>query len=145
MTVIQIFDPPFCGNVCDDSAFTCNHLILHLAARQKEKAMGSITEVVQTVKDPKSTIRSMNEDTAATKHEELEQLNYDFALPKSVESEIASTPPPGRKSSMNFKDDNNLSRFSSYEERNNKSSRKSGMTSFKGYFVYHLLLFKFDQ
>ncbi|KAK2407806.1 Phototropin-2 [Trifolium repens] len=95
--------------------------LIRYDARQKEKAMGSITEVVQTVKDPKSIIRGMNDETDATKHEELDKLNYDFALPKLVESENTSTPPS-----------NHMSRFSSYEERNNKSSRKSGITSFKG-------------
>jgi hypothetical protein len=118
--------------LCDDSDFTCSRVFSHLPARQKEKAMGSITEVVQTVKDPKSIIRGMNDETDATKHEELDKLNYEFALPKLVESENTSTPPS-----------NHMSRFSSYEERNNKSSRKSGITSFKGYlFIY--LFFKCD-
>lgn len=121
-----------------------NHVIFHLPARQKEKALGSITEVVQTVKDPKSIMRSMNNDhdTATSKlHENQEKLNFDFVLPKSVESignTSSSTTTTGRqKTSLNFQGDNNMSRVSSYEERNN-SSRKSGRVSFKRYLFISL-------
>lgn len=100
--------------------------------------MGSITEVIQTVKDPKSTIRGKNDETSTTLHEEQENLNHEFALPKSVESVNAGTP-LGRHTPFNFHgDSNNISRFSSYEERN-KSSRKSGV-SLKGYFINLLTL-----
>ncbi|CAK8562050.1 unnamed protein product [Lathyrus sativus] len=104
--------------------------LIRYDARQKEKAMGSITEVIQTVKDPKSIIRGKNDDTSTTLHEEQENLNHEFALPKSVESVNAGTP-LGRHTPSNFLgDSNNISRFSSYEERN-KSSRKSAV-SLKG-------------
>ncbi|XP_058768185.1 phototropin-2-like isoform X1 [Vicia villosa] len=104
--------------------------LIRYDARQKEKAMGSITEVIQTVKDPKSTIRGKNEDTSTTLHEDQENLNHEFALPKSVESVNAGTP-LGRQTPLKLHgDSNNISRFSSYEERS-KSSRKSGV-SLKG-------------
>jgi len=142
MTVIQTIEPFFEILCDDDSNFACNRVISHLLARQKEEAMGSITEVVQTVKDPKSIIRGKNDDDTATiLHEEPEKLNHDFVLPKSVEP-VNATTIPGRQTPLKFQGDNNMSRFSSYEERN-KSSRKSGITPLKGYFVYYLL-FKFD-
>ncbi|CAI8608681.1 unnamed protein product [Vicia faba] len=100
--------------------------LIRYDARQKEKAMGSITEVIQTVKDPKSIIRGKNEDTSTTLHEEQENLNHEFALPKSVESVNAGAP-LGRQTPLKLHgDSNNISRYSSYEERN-KSSRKSGV------------------
>lgn len=106
--------------------------LIRYDARQKEEAMGSITEVVQTVKDPKSIIRGKNDDTATIMHEEPENLNHDFVLPKSVEPVNAGTT-PGRQTPLKLHgDNNNMSRFSSYEERNNKSSRKSGITPLKG-------------
>ncbi|AET03431.2 putative protein kinase AGC-RSK-2 family [Medicago truncatula] len=106
--------------------------LIRYDARQKEEAMGSITEVVQTVRNPKSIIRSKNDDTATIMHEEPENLNHDFVLPKSVEP-VNDTTTPGRQTPLKFHgDNNNMSRFSSYEERNNKSSRKSGITSLKG-------------
>ncbi|XP_057419673.1 phototropin-2 isoform X2 [Lotus japonicus] len=95
--------------------------LIRYDARQKERAMGSITEVVQTVKNPKSTIRAKNDDTS-TKHEEKEKMNYDFALPKLVETGITSTP-SRQTSSLNFQGDH-VSRVSSYEGRS-KISRKS--------------------
>ncbi|XP_061351920.1 phototropin-2 isoform X4 [Gastrolobium bilobum] len=101
--------------------------LIRYDARQKEIALGSITEVVQTVKDPKSIIRAMNDDTA-TKHAEQEKFNIDFALPKSVE--IGNTSAPGRQTSLNFQDD--ISDLSSCQDRS-KSSRKSGRISFKSF------------
>jgi phototropin len=143
MTVMQTVEPFFEILCDDDSNFTCNNVISHLLARQKEEAMGSITEVVQTVKDPKSIIRGKNDDTATIMHEEPENLDHDFVLPKSVEPVNAGTT-PGRQTPLKLHgDNNNMSRFSSYEERNNKSSRKSGITPLKGYFVYYLF-FKYD-
>lgn len=106
--------------------------LIRYDARQKEEAMGSITEVVQTVKDPKSIIRGKNDDTATIMHEEPENLDHDFVLPKSVEP-VNVTTTPGRQTPLKLHgDNNNMSRFSSYEERNNKSSRKSGITPLKG-------------
>lgn len=84
-----------------------------------------MTEVVQTVRDPKSIIRAVNDDTAS-KHEE-----FDFVLPKSVETGSTST--PGRQTSpLIFNGD--ISRVSSSQDRS-KSSRKSGRISFRRYFL----------
>lgn len=99
--------------------------------------MGSITEVVQTVKNPKSTIRAKNDDTS-TKHEEKEKMNYDFALPKLVETGITSTP-SRQTSSLNFQGDH-VSRVSSYEGRS-KISRKSE----KGYWFIHISALVFNN
>lgn len=79
-----------------------------------------------------------------TKHEEQEKLLNDFVLPKSAESENTGT--PGRKASLNFQGANNVSRVSSYEERN-KSSRKSARVSFKRYlsFIYFLYMLSIIQ
>ncbi|KAK7250683.1 hypothetical protein RIF29_33271 [Crotalaria pallida] len=105
--------------------------LIRYDARQKETAKCSMTEVVQTVRDPKSIIRSKNDDTA-TKHEEQENFNLDFVLPKSVETGNSRT--PGRQPSpLNFQGD--ISRASSTQDRKIKSSRKSGRsssTSFRG-------------
>ena len=90
--------------------------------------MGSITEVVQTVKGPKCISRAMNDETA-TKHEEQEKFNFDFVLPKSAE--VGSTSTLNRQTSpQNFESD--ISRLSSYQDRS-KASRKSGRISLKGY------------
>ncbi|MED6119127.1 Phototropin-2 [Stylosanthes scabra] len=104
--------------------------LIRYDARQKERALGSITEVVQTVKDPKSSSRPMIEENA-TKLEEQEKLDFDFALPKSVEAGntskfIKQTPPKNSET--------DVSRLSSYEERS-KVSRKSSRASFKGFKV----------
>nr|AML78336.1 putative LOV domain-containing protein [Helwingia japonica] len=86
--------------------------------RQKEKALGSITEVVQTLKHPRPHIESMNHDTTS-KHEE-DNLNLNFMLPGSAEIQDMST--PGRQTpQLDF--GRNLSRSSS------KKIRKSGRVS----------------
>ncbi|KAE9614519.1 hypothetical protein Lal_00012211 [Lupinus albus] len=105
--------------------------LIRYDARQKETALCSMTEVVQTVKDPKSIIRARIDDTA-TKNEEQEKPNFDFVLPKSVETGHTSL--PGRQPSpLNIQGD--ISRMSSTQDRKSKSSRISGRTpslSFKG-------------
>lgn len=73
---------------------------LDVSARQKEKAIVSITEVVQTVKNPRS--RAISHDTTRKK-EDLEKFNLDYVLPKSVE---AATNTPGRQTPLqDLKDD----------------------------------------
>ncbi|KAK4754824.1 hypothetical protein SAY87_008581 [Trapa incisa] len=52
-------------------------------ARQKEKALSSITEVIQTVKHPHSHIR------AVSKNEEIEEFKLGDHLPKSTEQDDA--------------------------------------------------------
>ncbi|XP_019424314.1 PREDICTED: phototropin-2-like isoform X1 [Lupinus angustifolius] len=104
--------------------------LIRYDARQKETALCSMTEVVQTVKDPKSVVRARNDDTSNNLVEQ-DKVNVDFVLPKSVETRNTST--PGRKpSSTNIQSD--VSRLSSTQDRKSKSSRKSGRnssTSFK--------------
>lgn len=113
----------------------------HVSARQKDKALGSITEVVQTVKHPQSHIRTISHDAttnkihirtmshdATNKIEEHEKFNLDYALPISAESENKST--PGRQTpQVDYKVD--VSRTSSVQE-DGKSSRKSGRNSLMG-------------
>lgn len=84
--------------------------LLH-TARQKDKALGSITEVVQTVKHPRSHIES-----------EKDKLNLDYMLPISAEAESINT--PGRQTPQ-------LNCSSSIQDSSNKS-RKSERTSLKG-------------
>nr|AML78632.1 putative LOV domain-containing protein [Codariocalyx motorius] len=98
--------------------------LIRYDARQKDKALGSITEVVQTVKDPKSTIKDKDDDTA-TKHEEQEKLNFDFVLPKSAD--IGNTSTPGRQTSPL-----KIQRISASQDKS-KTSRKSGRISLKGF------------
>jgi len=85
--------------------------------------MGSITEVVQTVKDPKSIINKRNDDTAS-KQEEEEKMNLDFVLPKSADAGNTST--PGRQPSPL-----NIQSMSSNQEKSRTS--RSGRISLKGY------------
>nr|AML79019.1 putative LOV domain-containing protein [Gompholobium polymorphum] len=96
--------------------------LIRYDARQMERALGSITEVVQTVKDPKSIIRAMNDDTS-TQHEEQEKLNFDFVLPKSVET--GNTSSHYRQTSLNF--------HMSSCQNSSKTSRKSGGNSFMSF------------
>nr|AML78795.1 putative LOV domain-containing protein [Bituminaria bituminosa] len=96
--------------------------LIRYDARQKEEALGSMTEVVQTVKNPKSIINDRNGDTA-TKPEEQQKFNFDFVLPKSAD--IGNTSTPGRHASPL-----NVQRISSSQDKS-KTSR-SGRASFKG-------------
>ncbi|KAK7386611.1 hypothetical protein VNO78_26945 [Psophocarpus tetragonolobus] len=96
--------------------------LIRYDARQKEKALGSITEVVQTVKDPKSSASDRSGGTAI-KHEEKEKFNLDFVLPKSAD--IGNTSTPGRQASPL-----NLQRMTSSQDKSRTS--RSGRISFKG-------------
>nr|AML77505.1 putative LOV domain-containing protein [Bauhinia tomentosa] len=102
--------------------------LIRYDARQKERALGSIREVVQTVKDPKSIFRSMSHDTTR-KHEEQQKFNFDFALPKSIELESTSTPST-LTPQVDFQDD--ISDMSLSKDRS-KKSRKSGRISFMSF------------
>ncbi|KAF5443676.1 hypothetical protein F2P56_036213 [Juglans regia] len=99
-------------------------------ARQKEKALGSITEVVQTVKHPESHVQAMIHDTSSY-HEEWENFNLDYILPKSAETQNTNTPNRQNRWSDSRGD---VSQSSSCQEAD-KKSRKSGrisLMSFKG-------------
>ncbi|KAG6415592.1 hypothetical protein SASPL_123005 [Salvia splendens] len=92
---------------------TClrNLTLLIASVRQKEEALGSITEVVQTVKDPKLQIAS----------------NLDYMLPVIAESDTKST--PGRRT-PELGGKSSLTRSGSHQETN--KSRKSTRVSLLG-------------
>nr|AML78729.1 putative LOV domain-containing protein [Kerria japonica] len=69
--------------------------LIRYDSRQKEKALGSITEVVQTVKHPHS---HSNHETASSNHEQQDGLNLDYVLPKSATIGNMST--PGRQTPL---------------------------------------------
>ncbi|XP_022944466.1 phototropin-2-like [Cucurbita moschata] len=89
----------------NDKALRPNGLpksLIRYDARQKERAMGSITEVVQTVKNPRSHYRAMSHDTTRKK-EDLEKFNLDYVLPKSI---LAANATPLRQTpQQNLRDD----------------------------------------
>ncbi|KAK3412880.1 phototropin-2 [Eucalyptus grandis] len=99
--------------------------LIRYDARQKEEALDSITEVVQTVKHPRSHIRSISNDV---KNEEQERFNLDSFPPKSIDTEKLST--PGRQTPL-VDHASNLLRTSSIQEAE-KKSRKSARISLPG-------------
>ncbi|KAL6963560.1 Phototropin-2 [Sarracenia purpurea var. burkii] len=107
----------------NDKALRPNGLpksLIHYDARQKEKALGSITEVVQTVKHPRSYMQSV-------KHEE--EFNLDSILPKPAEIENMNA--PGRQTpQLNSRID--VPRASSSQEFG-KKPRKSVRISLMGF------------
>nr|AML77201.1 putative LOV domain-containing protein [Digitalis purpurea] len=102
--------------------------LIRYDARQKEEAMGSITEVVQTLKDPKSQIKSQSHNTVA--NSDHEKLNLKYLLPGSAEMDTIST--PGRQTPR-LDPGSNLSRTNSRQDisKSRKSTRVSLM-GFKG-------------
>nr|AML77151.1 putative LOV domain-containing protein [Verbena hastata] len=96
--------------------------LIRYDARQKEEALGSIIEVVQTLKDPKSHKRSKSLDCVAKT--DSEKLNLDYMLPGPAKGT------PGRQT---FAVDSKieLSRSSSRQDTINKS-RKSTRISLMG-------------
>ncbi|KAL3516311.1 hypothetical protein ACH5RR_023213, partial [Cinchona calisaya] len=100
-----------------DNAIRPNGLpqsLIRYDARQKEKALGSITEVVQTIKHPRSHIRSMSHDT--TPKFESEKFNLDYLLPGPAVTENVAT--PGRQTPC---------------KNSNKKTRKSARISLMGF------------
>nr|AML76928.1 putative LOV domain-containing protein [Lindenbergia philippensis] len=113
----------------NDKALRPNGLpksLIRYDARQKEEALGSIIEVVQTLKDPKSHIRSHSHDTVVKS--DYEKLNLDYMLPEPAHVENKAT--PGRKTTE-FDLKSNLARSGSRQEASNKS-RKLSLMGFKG-------------
>ncbi|KAJ7980604.1 putative Serine/threonine protein kinase [Quillaja saponaria] len=103
--------------------------LIRYDARQKEEALGSITEVVQTVKHPRSHIQAMSHDTTS-KNEKPEEFHLDFVLPMPVETETSSM--PGRQIPQ-LDSNNNVSSMGSCQDK--RKSRQSGRISlmrFKG-------------
>lgn len=80
------------GFLCE--CYFTSHCLVHVSARQKEKALGSIVEVLQTVKHPHSHIHNASRETTKN-HEEPDNMNLDYVLPKSAG--IANMSTPGRK------------------------------------------------
>ncbi|KAL5856313.1 hypothetical protein ACOSQ4_006115 [Xanthoceras sorbifolium] len=92
--------------------------LIRYDARQKEEALGYITEVVQTVKNPHS-------HNTNPKIEEHEKLNHDYLLPKSAQLDNMST--PGIQTPQ-FDYTSDVP-----QTQAGKSSRKSGRNSFMGF------------
>ncbi|XAR71133.1 Non-specific serine/threonine protein kinase [Bertholletia excelsa] len=114
----------------NDKALRPNGLpksLIRYDARQKEEALGSITEVVQTVKRPRSHVQSTKQDTSG-KHEE-EEFDLDCTLTKPVEIENLST--PGRQTPQ-LESKTDLSRATSSLELG-KKSRNSVRISLMGF------------
>ncbi|MCD7469902.1 Phototropin-2 [Datura stramonium] len=95
--------------------------LIRYDARQKEKALGSITEVVQTVKGPRSHIKSSQDASSGANKEKLQT---DFMLPKSADAESMST--PGRCTPQ-------WETMSDMSQESGKKSRKSARISLKGF------------
>nr|AML76934.1 putative LOV domain-containing protein [Ehretia acuminata] len=87
--------------------------LIRYDARQKEKSLGSVMEVVQTVKHQRSHKQSVKQDT--TSKLENDKVNLDYMHPEPAETESAST--PGRQTP---------------QVDSSKKSRKSGRISFTG-------------
>ncbi|KAK6143223.1 hypothetical protein DH2020_023571 [Rehmannia glutinosa] len=116
----------------NDKALRPNGLpksLIRYDARQKEEALGSIIEVVQTLKDPRSHIRSHSHDTAAKT--EYEKLNLDYMLPGPAETQNKGT--PGRKTTE-LDSKSKLARSASRQDSSNKSRKSLPMSTmgFKG-------------
>lgn len=88
--------------------------------------MGSILEVVQTVKHPQSHIRSASPDTTG-RPEGFEKFNLDFVLPKSAATEKSSTP---MRKTIQF--DNRSDALSGSFKEADKKSGKSKRNSLVG-------------
>ncbi|KAM1349618.1 hypothetical protein EV1_003657 [Malus domestica] len=121
----------------NDKALRANGLpksLIRSDARQKESALGSIIEVFQTVKHPRSHIRVASHDTVSI-HEEQDSLNLDYVLPKSAATANMITPgtqPP----QSDVKGDKFHSMSSPIDA--GKISRKSGRASSMGFITRSL-------
>lgn len=95
--------------------------LIRYDARQKDKALGSIIEVVQTVKRPRCRSQSVSN---IDKREALGKFELDYVLPKSVEFDSISTP-GSRTPQIDAKSD-------SFLRDADKNSRKSARISLIG-------------
>ncbi|CAA0838862.1 Phototropin-2 [Striga hermonthica] len=103
----------------NDKALRPNGLpksLIRYDARQKEKALGSIIEVVQTLKDPKSHIRSHSHDIKSKT--EYEKMNLDY-MPVRRASELDPR--------------SILARSVSRQDTSNKSRKSAGSVSLMGF------------
>lgn len=96
-------------------------LLVHFSARQKEKALGSITEVVQTVKGPRSHIKSSQDASSGT---DKEKPQVDFMLPKAADTESNISTPGRYTPQWDARGD--------VSQELGKKSRKSSRLSLKG-------------
>ncbi|KAK9135539.1 hypothetical protein Syun_014869 [Stephania yunnanensis] len=116
----------------NDKALRPNGLpksLIRYDARQKEKALGSITEVVQTLKHPRSQSHQPTEPGTPVKFGDNEKFNLDYILPKSIE--LASLGTPGRQTPL-MDARSEYSRSSSVQD-GGKRSRKSSRISLLGF------------
>ncbi|CAN6554411.1 unnamed protein product [Malus baccata var. baccata] len=121
----------------NDKALRANGLpksLIRSDARQKESALGSIIEVVQTVKHPRSHIRVASHDTVSI-HEEQDSLNLDYVLPKSAATANMIT--PGTQPPQSDVKGDKFHSMSSLIDAG-KISRKSGRASSMGFITRSL-------
>ncbi|XP_050366339.1 phototropin-2 isoform X2 [Argentina anserina] len=98
--------------------------LIRYDARQKEKALGSIVEVVQIVKHPRSHIKGASNENTKT-HEEPDNMNIDYVLPKSA----AMSTPSRQTPQADVKGDASRGRFS---QDAGKYPKKSGASTSLG-------------
>nr|AML77907.1 putative LOV domain-containing protein [Acorus calamus var. americanus] len=103
--------------------------LIRYDARQKETALCSITEVVQTIKHPNQRNQSMEREVTV-KH--LEHENFSLDSPLSHMAEIEDLRTPGRQTPL-IEGHGGSSRMSSRMSTESKKSRKSGRTSLMGF------------
>nr|AML78634.1 putative LOV domain-containing protein [Kigelia africana] len=111
----------------NDKALRPNGLpksLIRYDARQKEEALGSIIEVVQTLKDPKSHMKSQSHDIVAKN--DYEKLDYMLPGP----AEMVKKGTPGRQT-PEMDSNSNLNCSDSRQDTSNKS-RKSARISLMG-------------
>nr|AML77156.1 putative LOV domain-containing protein [Portulaca suffrutescens] len=105
----------------NDKALRPNGLpksLIRYDARQKETALGSITEVVQTVKHPRSQIRSVSTSDAGNR-EFQGKVELDYMLP--ISAEIAKMSTPGRQT---LQKDAKTDPSSTDEDKNSRKSAR---------------------
>nr|AML78766.1 putative LOV domain-containing protein [Platyspermation crassifolium] len=102
--------------------------LIRYDARQKETALGSMREVVQTVKHSRSHIQSVNQDKIS-KDGKPENLEVDFMLAELAEKESMAT--PGRQTPI--VDSNSELRRTGSLNSSSAKSRKSLRISLMGF------------
>nr|AML79188.1 putative LOV domain-containing protein [Idiospermum australiense] len=100
--------------------------LIRYDARQKEKALSSFTEVVQTVKHPNSHIEVIGHDLPG-EPAELGKFHIDPMLKKIVEAESVKS----RQASQSFQGNEVSSMGANHDT--NKKAKKSSSVSLKGY------------
>ncbi|KAH9609476.1 hypothetical protein KSS87_003683 [Heliosperma pusillum] len=98
--------------------------LIRYDARQKEKAMGSIVEVVQTVKHPRSHIQPVNNNNAVIPYDQG-KLDVDYTLPNSANIDYMTA--AGRQTPQND------AKIDTPSRDLDQSSRKSARISLMGH------------